>query len=1144
MEAKKIMQSQNFEFLRSTWPELASLAGFAEQYAHSDPQSALTKLRNFAERSVDIVYRELGLPRPQMARFMEMLTNHAFEAVTPKVVVDKLHAIRIHGNKAAHGDKITQQSAQWLLKEAFDLGRWLYATYNNGDTSAIQDFALPEAPKSVKAEYKRERKALLEQYAQQEARMQALLSELGAERERTAELEKTAEELATLQQQAQSKGQKAADDLNFDEDATRKHLIDSQLSQVGWNLEDQDQVTLDIGEQRERNKVLHQPTPSGYGYADYILWDDNGKPLAVVEAKKTAVNAEKGRHQAKHYADGLEKEHGQRPVIFYTNGHDIWIWDDHPAQHYPPRKLYAFYSKSSLQYQVRQRGERKPLNAVSPKEEILGDRLYQHEALKRICERFESRQRKALAVQATGTGKTRLSIALSDVAMQAGWVKRILFLCDRRELRKQAKNAYSEFLSAPITILTSSSVEDTQNRIFAATYPAMMKHFEKFDPGFFDLIIADESHRSIYNIYGDIFRYFDALQLGLTATPVEMVSRSTCRLFDCDLGDPTSNYDLETAIEEEYLVPYEVVKHTTKFLRDGIKGHALSPEEVAGLEDKGIDPNALDFEGKDIDRAIYNKDTNRKILQNLMDNGLRQADEQTLGKSIIFARNHKHAILLEEVFNEEWPMYGGKFCQVIDNYDPRAESLIDDFKGEGSNDQLTIAISVDMLDTGIDVPEILNLVFARPVKSPVKFWQMVGRGTRLSKNLFGEGKHKTHFQIFDHWGVVEYHGLKQRQVTVSQGKSLMQRLFDERLTLAKTALKHGEVDFFETLVQWLHKTINSLDEKSMAVRDKWKVKRQMSELDTLRQFSANTITLLETEIQPLMQWLDVRGHSDAYQWDSLVSNIQQERLNNTGRFDDLAGDAVAQLWQLQMNLNQVKAKADEIKQCREPAWWKNASLDELEAMRESLRSIMGYREKQTGGGYDAPILDIKDSHIIRESQSTYLNAVDMRAYRAKVEKALKEIFDTSPTLQKIRAGEPVSQQELDSLNALMHTQHEELDLDILKSFYDTAAPMEQILRSIVGMDAEAVNQRFADFVQAYPSLNAHQVQFLGELKRRIAKSGAVEIDNLYEGTFAAIGDLDALFNNEQQIDELIAIIESFGPQPELQPTTETNHSAV
>ncbi|TRZ69281.1 MAG: DUF4145 domain-containing protein [Comamonadaceae bacterium] len=1123
MDRIDIMQSQNFEFLRNTWPELASLAGFAERYAYADPQSAQTKLRNFAERCVDIVYSKLSLPRTPMSKFMELLSNDAFEAVTPKVVIDKLHAIRIHGNKAAHGDKVTEQSAQWLLKEAFDLGRWLFVTYNKGDAATIKDFEQPKPLQSAKADYKNERKALLEQYAKQEAQMQALLAELATEREKSAQLEHTEEELTQLKQQAVHKGQQAVNELHFDEAATRKQLIDLQLAQAGWELVNTEQITLE-------EKVLHQPTTTGAGYADYVLWDDNGKPLAVVEAKKTAVDAEKGRHQAKHYADGLEKMHGQRPVIFYTNGHDIWIWDDHREQNYPPRKLYGFYSKSSLQYQVRQRTERKPLNSVSAKAEILGDRLYQHEALKRISERFETKQRKALAVQATGTGKTRLSIALTDVCMKAGWVKRVLFVCDRRELRKQAKNAYSEYLSAPITILTSKSVQDSHNRIFIATYPAMIRLFEKFDPGFFDLIIADESHRSVYNIYGDLFRYFDALQVGLTATPVEMVSRSTCQLFGCDFKEPTCNYSLETAIEEGYLVPYQVVKHTTKFLRDGIKGHALTAEQIAELEDKGIDPNSLDFNGEDIDRAIYNKDTNRKILQNLMENGIRQADGQTLGKTIVFARNHLHAKLLEKLFDELYPQYGGKFCHVIDNYDPRAEALIDDFKGLGSNDQLTIAISVDMLDTGIDVPEIVNLVFARPVKSPVKFWQMVGRGTRLCLNLFGVGKHKTHFQIFDHWGVVEYHGMKQREVTISQPKAMMQRLFEARLLLAKTALHHAEPDFFDCVVQWLHKTVNSLDDKTLAVRDKWKVKRQMSDLETIRQFNANTLILQETEIAPLMQWLDIRGHSDAYKWDLLISQIQQQKLLKSSA-DDLTGEAINQLWQLQMNLNQVKAKASIIKQCREPAWWQASSLDELEQMRIELRSIMQYREKRTGPGSEAPTIDITDSDEIHEKQSTYLKAVDMASYRLKVEQALNALFEKNPILQKIRNGTAVSLAELDNLNALIHIQHPDIDLNILKGFYDTAAPMEQILRSIVGMDADKVNQHFADFIQHYPSLNARQVQFLSLLKRQIAQSGAIEINSLYEMPFAAVGELDSLFTNEQQIDDLLAIVQSFGKQP-------------
>lgn len=1124
MGANEIMQSHNFEHLRPHWPELASLCGFAEQYAHADPESAVVKLRAFAERCVSIVYQEVGLPRAPMSNFMELLSNDAFKSVTPRVVVDKLHAVRIHGNKAAHGDKISVDGALWLLREAWDLGRWLFATYTDGDAAAIEEFQQPQPPKSEKSQFKKERKALLEQYAKQEAQMQALLGELEQEKQKAALLEKTAQELAALQ----SKAQHVADDLKFSEQATRDHLIDMLLAGRGWHVgaegADTEQVT-------QETLVLHQPTPSGEGRADYVLWDDNGKPLAVVEAKKTAVDAEKGRHQARHYADGLKKMHGQRPVIFYTNGYDIWMWDDHPAQGYPPRRLYDFYSKSSLQYLIRKRAERKPFSTVSPKPEILTDRLYQHEALKRICERYETKQRKALAVQATGTGKTRLAIALSDVCMQAGWAKKILFLCDRRELRKQARNAYTQFLNAPVTVLSSKSVEDTANQVFVATYPAMLKNFEKFDPGFFDLIIADESHRSIYNVYGDLFRYFDSLQLGLTATPVEMVSRSTCQLFDCDFKQPTSNYDLERAVEEGYLVPYEVVKHTTRFLRDGIKGHALTPEQVAELEDKGVDPNVLDFDSDEIDRAIYNKDTNRKILQNLMDHGVRQADDQTLGKTIVFARNHRHAKLLEELYDEMFPQYAGKFCQVIDNYDPRAEELIDDFKGEGSNDQLTIAISVDMLDTGIDVPEVVNLVFARPVKSPIKFWQMVGRGTRLCKGLFGPGKDKTHFQIFDHWGVVEYHGLKQRDVTITQTKSTMQRLFETRLNLAQDAQLAAEIDFFDVLAQWLHKAINSLDDKALAVRDKWKIKKQMSELSVIRQFAPNTVVLLSTEIAPLMQWVDIRGHADAYQWDLLITGIQREKIKDSGRFDDLVGEAVDRLHQLQMNLNQVQAKAPEIKKAREPDWWRAASLEELEEIRADLRDILKYRNTGGGDNYQAPIIDVTDGYEIREEQSTYLATVDMKAYRVKVEKALQDLFDTDPVLNKIRQGSPVTEQELDALNALVHTSHPDVDLNVLKGFYDTAAPMEQILRTVTGMDEEAVNARFAEFVQVYPSLTAKQVQFLGILKRQIAKSGAIELDSLYEMPFAKLGDPDTVFDNDDQIDRLLEIVQSFGHQP-------------
>jgi len=437
----------------------------------------------------------------------------------------------------------------------------------------------------------------------------ALLSELEEARAKATVAQKEAAELKQLASSAQA----AADELQFSEAETRTRLIDSMLASVGWDIAEGVKSTTQVGKEVE---VDGQPTVTGIGYADYVLWDDNGNPLAVIEAKKTSTDAELGRHQAKLYADSLEKRYGHRPVIFYTNGFDIWIWDD--AQDFPP-------SKDSLQHLANyQRQNKQPLDTVAINEQIV-DRLYQLEAIKRVSERFSQKHRRALVVQATGTGKTRVAIALTDLLIRAGWVKRVLFLCDRKELRKQAKNAFNDFLSEPTRIITSRVKTNASERVFLATYPAMQKVFQSFDPGFFDLIIADESHRSIYNVYGDIFHYFDCHQVGLTATPVDFVTRSTFRLFGCEGQLPTSNYDLELAVQEGYLTPFEVYEHTTQFLRDGITLDGLSTQQIQELEDQGEDPAQYDFSSEQIDKVIYNKDTNRAILRNLMENGIKDA---------------------------------------------------------------------------------------------------------------------------------------------------------------------------------------------------------------------------------------------------------------------------------------------------------------------------------------------------------------------------------------------------------------------------------------------------------------------------------------------------------------------------------------
>lgn len=1127
------MKSTNFEILRDQWPELAGLGGFAEAYAHADPASALVKLRLFAENLTKDIYRDLRLPKPDQPTFVDLLTNPAFRAITPKVVLDKLHALRIHGNKAAHGEEAKSQKALWLLKEAHDLARWLCVQRGDAKAADIPAFKQPAAPQEAAA---RERRQVLEKLAAQEAQMDALLGELEAARQAATVAEKKADELKVLA----DTGQAAANALEFDEAATRTRLIDSLLASAGWDVGAGLKSTTAVGKEIE---VEHQPTTSGLGYADYVLWDDNGNPLAVIEAKKTSVDPELGRHQAKLYTDGLEKMHGHRPVIFYTNGFDIWMWDD--AQGYPPRKLFGFYSKDSLQHLANyQRLERKALDTIEINEAIV-NRLYQIESIKRVSERFTAKHRKALIVQATGTGKTRVAIALTDLLIRAGWVKRVLFLCDRRELRKQAKNAFNDFLNEPIRIINSRVKSNASERIFLATYPAMQKVFQSFDTGFFDLIIADESHRSIYNVYGDIFHYFDCHQIGLTATPVDFVTKSTFRLFDCEGQLPTANYDLEQAVNEGYLTPFEVFEHTTQFLRDGISLDTLTAEQIEQLEEQGEDPSQYDFSSEQVDKVIYNKDTNRAILRNLMENGVRDETGQLPGKSIIFARNHQHAVLLRQLFDEMYPQYGGKFCQVIDNYDPRAEQLIDDFKGEGTNNDLTIAISVDMLDTGIDIPEILNLVFAKPVKSPVKFWQMIGRGTRLCEDLFGPGLDKTIFRIFDHWGNFERFETGYRPAEPTQSKSLMQLVFEERLLLAETALQKSEIPVFDAAIDLIAADIDALPEESIAVREKWKEKRTLARPATLKAFAPATVARLRQDIAPLMQWRNIRGRSDAYALDLLIARMQNALLRGSGQVADLKIELMDRLAALQMHLNPVRERAEIIKRVKADEFWKSVTIAALEEVRVPLRDIMHHRECGGGQPLPAKIVDITEDdagiHYTRRSAS--LKAVDMKAYQRIVEDELKKHFETNPTLKKIRAGEPVSEADLNALVSLILTQSADASRDVLAEFFSgTAEPLQFAIRAIIGMDAEAVQAKFAEFARKHPKLTAKQTRFLGLLQNHIARYGTITIDKLYEAPFTVVDadGLDGVFENESEVTDLLQVIQAFGPPTEDGETTHPN----
>ncbi|MFO0945616.1 MAG: DEAD/DEAH box helicase family protein [Planctomycetota bacterium] len=878
-------------------------------------------------------------------------------------------------------------------------------------------------------------------------------------------------------------------------------------------------------------EVQFQPTATTIGFADYVLFDDNGKPLAVLEAKKTSRNSEDGKTQARLYATASRKCSASGRDLFHQWLRP-WIWNDEANE---PPQAFGFYSKDSLQHIVFQRTERQPLSEIRPNPNIAG-RMYQIEAVRRVVERFAEKKRKALLVLATGTGKTRVAISLCDAMVKTNWAKRILFLCDRRALRTQAKNAFTEYLpSLPLTIVTGASAGNTNDRIFLGTYPAMMKIYQSFDVGFFDLIIADESHRSLYNRYRQIFGYFDCFQVGLTATPVDFVARNTFEIFQCEPGDPTVNFTYKEAIEHRpaYLVPFKVETHTTEFLREGIKYSKMSEEQRRQLEEDEELPEAIEYEQAHVDKIVYNKDTNRQILRNLMEHGIRVANGSRLGKTIIFARSMKHARLLRELFDQMYPQYGGKFCEVIVSDDPRAESLIADFKGEGTNPDLTIAISVDMLDTGVDVPECVNLVFAKPVYSIVKFWQMIGRGTRLCPNLFGPGQHKTHFQIFDHWANFERFEQGYESAEPSRPKSLAERVFEARLQLAQTALDRQNAAGFELATQLLQKQVADLPMGSIPVMEKRKVIQSAGSAEALRRFDAGTKATLQAEIAPLMQWIDIAKYEEAYKFDRLIAQLQAELIRGGNKFDDMRGEVVNLVSALRINLSQVKVKLPIIERVKSKEFWDEVTVANLEEIRVELRDVVRYRQFDALSPSEPVVVDVgEDESKIERRQHTVqldtLKNMDMFAYRNRVHQVLQSIFDRSETLQKIKTGQPVTDADIEDLCSLVLTQEPGLDLHDLTEYFRHAKSLDQAIREIIGMDAEAVYQRFSAFVRTHSNLAAHQIKFLDLLQKHIARYGSIKMDELYQPPFTSLHKrvFDGLFD-PPLADELLESLERF-----------------
>ena len=738
--------SSNFAFLRADWPGLFEDTRRAERLTLLDPRTSCFYARRTLEQLVKWLYDvDRTLRRPYRDDLKARLHEPTFKNLVGRALLAKADIIRKQGNDAVHGNRpIRQQDSLAVLRELFHVTFWLGRNYARTDASrplAQFDPALlpqPQArPPAVQS--RAELKRLAEDLAARDA-------ELAAERAKNIDLDAELAQLRAAVATAKAANEKQPDTHDYDEAHTRDLFIDLLLTEAGWPLD---------AEQDREYKVTGMPNPSGKGSVDYVLWGDDGKPLALVEAKKTTRDARAGQQQAKLYADCLDTMFGQRPLIYYTNGYEHWFWDD---TRYPPRPIQGFHKKSELQLLVQRRSSRRLLADARINPRIV-ERHYQQRAIRRIAETFEQdHQRRALVVMATGAGKTRTVIALTDLLMRCNWAKRVLFLADRVALVNQAVHAFKQHLpdSAPVNLVTE---KNTDGRVYVSTYPTMMGLIDqsdgprrRFGVGHFDLVIVDEAHRSIYQKYRAIFDYFDSLLVGLTATPRDEIDRNTYSLFNIENGVPTDAYPLDEAIADGYLVPPRAVSVPLKFQREGIRYDDLGEDEkdqwdALDWNDEGERPDEVDPD--DVNKWLFNTDTVDKVLETLMTRGEKVAGGDRLGKTIIFAKNNHHADFIAERFSANYPERLGSFARVITYQTEYAQNLIDDLSIKDKVPH--IAISVDMLDTGIDIPEVVNLVFFKLVRSKTKYWQMIGRGTRLCPDLFGPGQDKTHFFIFDFW---------------------------------------------------------------------------------------------------------------------------------------------------------------------------------------------------------------------------------------------------------------------------------------------------------------------------------------------------------------------------------------------------------
>lgn len=1084
----------NFDFLKKEkkYDDFTYACVEAEKSLVVSYSSTAVLARRALELAVKWVFSyDSELQAPYQDKLSSLIHDYRFKGIIDTKLFPMIIYIQKLGNKAVHSSApISRDQAILSLRNLFEFVSWIDYCYSE----EFQDVVFDE---SILADNQKERKTREE--------LKDLYDRLSSKDRKLEEVMKENEEFRRINasKRIENKNKRDFKVDEISEFKTRKIYIDLEIELNGWTI-GKDCI--------EELPVIGMPNKSGEGSVDYVLFGDNGKPLAVIEAKKTSVNPRIGQIQAQRYADCLEKKYNVRPIIFYTNGFEYYLWDD---KSYPERLVSGIYTKEELEWMHFQRNNKLSLKKSVINEEIT-NRHYQKMAITAVCDSLEKGNRKALLVMATGSGKTRTAISLVDVLIRNKWVKNILFLADRTALVKQAKKNFKAQLPELSLCNLLDSQDNPESRMIFSTYPTMMNAIDDikkngskklFTSGHFDLIIIDESHRSIYKKYQDIFNYFDAMLVGLTATPKNDLDKNTYSIFELENNVPTYAYELGEAIEDGYLVPYHTIETKMKFMEQGIHYDDLTDEEKELFEET-FEDDIRDISGEALNSFLFNNNTIDTVLQELMEKGLKVEGGDKLGKTIIFAKNKRHADFIIDRFNSLYPEHKGNFAKPVYTGINYVESTMDDFEIKGKLPQ--IAVSVDMLDTGIDIPEILNLVFFKKIKSKTKFWQMIGRGTRLCENLYGVGIDKDGFRIFDYCGNFEFFRTNKNGTEVKNTKSLTEIVFNIRIDIIKElqSIDYQTEDYIKHrkgLIKEILKEISLIDEERFNSRLRLKYIHKFNQESAFENLSDSDARELEEHVAPLIPVTE--DDELAKRFDYLMYTIEYADLKGIPSIKPKNRVvSTAEKLSLKGSIQKVKNHEALIFKVQTNEHWDEADLFEHEKVREAFRELIKFIDSNSAAIYYTNFTDeIVES---KEFEGEY-TVNDMQSYRKKVNRYLIDHKDDI-AIYKLRNNKPLTKDDMKHLEKILW---EELGTkeDYKREFGEE--PLLKLVSKVVGLEPQAANEVFSEFLSD-ESLNINQMEFIKLVVNYIIKNGSLDKRIINEHPFNKKGNVMQLFDGK------------------------------